>query len=80
MDTIELDIRGQLCPSSLLVALKEVNARAANLKNGTVKLCFMTDNRDSTITIPESTSNMGYFVTVEKKDGHYCIFIAGKKD
>jgi len=78
METIEFDIRGQLCPATLLVALKEVNARAMDLRKGAVKLCFMTDNRDATITIPESASNMGYAVTVDKKEGHYCIMITGK--
>jgi TusA-related sulfurtransferase len=80
METLEFDIRGQLCPSTLLVALKEVNLRAASLKNGTLKLCFLTDNRDSTTTIPESVANMGYAVAVEKKDGYYSILIAGKKE
>lgn len=80
MDTIEYDIRGQLCPATLLVALKEVNAYEADLRKGSLKLCFITDNRDATTTIPESASNMGYAVTVEKKvEGHYCIVIAGKQ-
>jgi len=78
MDTIELDIRGQLCPATLLVALKEMNARAALLRKGEVKLRFLIDNRDAMITIPESASNMGYAVAVEKQEGHYCIVIAGK--
>jgi len=80
MDTIEFDIRGQLCPATLLVALKEVNARSADLRNGVMKLRFITDNRDATVTIPESVSNMGYAVDVEKKEGYYCILIAGKRD
>jgi TusA-related sulfurtransferase len=79
MDTIEFDIRGQVCPSSLLVALKEVNARADFLRQGNLKLCFITDNRDATTTIPESASNMGYIATVEKKEGYYRIEIAVKK-
>jgi len=80
MDTVEFDIRGQICPSSLLVALKEVNARAALLRQGNIKLCFATDNRDATITIPESAANMGYAVSVAKKDGYYLIEIARKRD
>jgi len=78
MDALEFDIRGQLCPATLLVALKEVNARAADLRKGSVQLCFITDNRDATITIPESASNMGYAVTVEKKEEHYRILISAK--
>ena len=79
METIEFDIRGQICPASLLVALKEVNSRAEKLRQGSLQLCFLTDNRDATITIPESASNMGYDVSVEKKEGYYCIVIAGRK-
>jgi len=80
MDIVEFDIRGQICPSSLLIALKEVNARAEFLRQGKMKLCFITDNRDATITIPESASNMGYAVAVEKKDGCYRIEVAVKKE
>jgi TusA-related sulfurtransferase len=80
MDTLEFDIRGQICPSTFLVALKEINARADILREGSVKLCFIIDNRDATVTIPESASNMGYAVTVEKKDRHYCIVVTGKRD
>jgi len=29
METREFDIRGQLCPATLLVALKEINANAS---------------------------------------------------
>jgi TusA-related sulfurtransferase len=80
VETIEFDIRGQICPSSLLVALKEINSRSEKLRQGSVQLCFFTDNRDATTTIPESASNMGYGVSVEKRDGYYCIVISGKKD
>ena len=79
METIEFDIRGQICPASLLVALKEVNSRAEKLRQGSLQLCFLTDNRDATITIPESASNMGYGVSVDKKEGYYCIVISGRK-
>jgi len=79
MEIIDFDIRGQICPSSLLVALKEVNARADNLRQGNVKLRFITDNRDATTTIPESASNMGYLVMVTKQEGCYFIEITGKK-
>ncbi len=80
MDTVEFDIRGQICPSTFLVALKEINAHADILRQGGVKLCFIIDNRDATITIPESASNMGYAVTVEKKDRQYNIVVSGKRD
>jgi TusA-related sulfurtransferase len=80
MDLVEFDMQGQLCPSTLLVALKEINAHADILRKGRVKLCFIIDNRDATITIPESASNMGYVATVAKKDRHYRIEISGKRN
>lgn len=73
METIEIDIRGQLCPATLLVALKEINERADLLRRGAVKLCFLIDNRDATGTIPESAANMGYAVKVERQEGWYRI-------
>ena len=79
METIEFDIRGQLCPATLLVALKEINARAALLRKGAVKLCFLIDNRDATGTIPESASNMGYAVHVaQQQEGWYRIEVAAR--
>ncbi len=80
MNIVEFDLRGQLCPSTLLVALKEINAHAGALGQGKEKLCFMIDNRDATITIPEFASNMGYAVTVGKKDGYYYIEVCRKSE
>jgi len=80
MEIREFDIRGQLCPATLLVALKEINANAEMLRQGSMKLCFKIDNRDATATIPESATNMGYAVTVEKKDGYYLLEVSRKTD
>lgn len=78
MDSLEFDIRGQLCPSTLLVALREMNAHVERLNRGTLKLCFLIDNREATVTIPESASNMGYAVSVDKRDGYYRIEVSRK--
>jgi len=72
---IEFDIRGQICPSTLLTTLREVNKHKAALKCGEVKLAIMTDNRDSTTTIPDSVRNMGYTVSVNKDQDCYRILI-----
>ena len=72
---IELDIRGQICPSALLITLREVNGHKQALKTGVARLHVRTDNRDSTITIPEVLTNMGYAVEVTKEEGHYLITI-----
>ncbi|MCU0971255.1 MAG: sulfurtransferase TusA family protein [Gammaproteobacteria bacterium] len=70
---LELDVCGQLCPSTLLTALKAVNERQGELRNGEVSLRFKTDNRDSITTIPDAVRNMGYAVSIEKQQGHYVI-------
>jgi TusA-related sulfurtransferase len=76
METIEFDIRGQLCPATLLVALKEINTHAASLQRGEVRLSFLIDNRDALGTIPESAANMGYAVAVTQQDGWYRVEVA----
>lgn len=75
MDVKEIDMRGQICPSTLLTALREINSNKAVIRSGELKLSFLTDNRDSTATIPESAANMGYEVTVVKEDDSYRIDI-----
>ena len=78
METIEIDIRGQLCPATLLVALREINAHAEQLRKGAEALVFLIDNRDATGTIPESATNMGYAVNVKKQEGWYRIEVASR--
>lgn len=73
MDVKEIDMRGKVCPSTLLTALREINANQIALRSGVLRLSFLTDNRDATATIPESVTNMGYGVCVTKEDGSYRI-------
>jgi TusA-related sulfurtransferase len=75
MENKKLDLRGQMCPSSLLAALRELNTNKAALKSGALSLTLLTDNRDSTLTIPESVVRMGYEAHVIKEDGYYRIEI-----
>jgi TusA-related sulfurtransferase len=77
-ELIEIDIRGQICPSCLLTTLREVNQRQDGLKRGEVSLRVKTDSRDATSTIPAAVGNMGYPVTVEKGQGYYLILIRGR--
>ncbi len=72
---IEYDIRGQMCPSCLLRALKEVNEITPELKRGEVQLHILTNHRQSTATIPDAVKNMGYEVEVIKEGGDYRIVI-----
>ena len=77
MKTIEFDIRGQICPSSLLTALREINSHEAALRERAVRLQFLTDNRDCVTTIPESARNMGYAAEVLREQGCYRIEVHG---
>lgn len=75
METIEFDITGQICPSTLLIALREINRNIDALKSGGLRLLFRTDNRDCTNTIPEAASNMGLKTAVQKSDAGYTIVV-----
>jgi len=68
---IEYDVRGQICPSCLLIALREVNRYQQQIKNGEVVFQILSDNRQSTATIPNAVLNMGYRVEVTKESGGY---------
>jgi TusA-related sulfurtransferase len=71
----EIDMRGQVCPSTLLVTLDNINRNQEELRNGKVRLLIRTDNRDATTTIPGTAENMGYEIEVMPKDGYYEILI-----
>lgn len=74
--TIEFDITGQICPSTLLIALREINRNMPALKSGGLRLLFRTDNRDCTNTIPEAADNMGLRADVHKGDAGYTILVS----
>ncbi len=73
MESIEYDIRGQICPSTLLTALREINLHQEALREKAIRLRFLTDNRDCVTTIPESARNMGYAADVTRNHGFYLI-------
>lgn len=74
-ETIILDIRGQICPSTLLTTLRTIARHKDALKAGRLLLAVRTDNRDATATIPEAARNMGYAVNVERAEGCYLLLI-----
>ncbi|MBE0617858.1 MAG: sulfurtransferase TusA family protein [Proteobacteria bacterium] len=75
MESVTIDIRGQICPSTLLTALRALNAHRDRLRRGELELLILTDARDATGTIPEAAGNMGHQARVETRDGHYAIRI-----
>jgi TusA-related sulfurtransferase len=76
VQTLEFDICGQICPSTLLIALREINRNIALLNSGKLRLLFRTDNRDCTNTIPEAAGNMRLHVDIRKEESCYIIVIS----
>ncbi|PLY11691.1 MAG: sulfurtransferase TusA family protein [Desulfuromonas sp.] len=76
MSTV-LDIRGQVCPSTLLVALREVNNLYSVLSAGERQLHILSDNRKAIMTIPAAVENMGLKAEVKPQEGHYLIVVSG---
>jgi TusA-related sulfurtransferase len=74
--TIEIDVRGQVCPSTMLVALDNLNRYHEELHSGKVRLLIRTDNRDATSTIPGTAESMGYEIQVLPLAGFYEIVIS----
>lgn len=73
--TIELDIRGQVCPSCLLLSLREINKHHAELKSGRLSLVVLLDSRDATGTVPAAARNMGLSARIDKVEGYYKVII-----
>ncbi len=72
---IRLDIRGQICPSCLLLTLKEVNGNHQAIRSGAAEVVVFTDDRQAVTTIPEATAKMGYLSEVAREDEAYRIRI-----
>lgn len=79
VNTIHLDISGQICPSCLLLTLKELNQHAAAVRNGTTEIIVTTDDRQATTTIPDAVQKMGYGSEVLKLDAGYRIRVCAKR-
>lgn len=75
---ITMDIRGQICPSCLLLALKEVNSNIEAIKREELEIKIISDDRHATATIPDAVVKMGLTTTVEKSDGSFVIRIFHK--
>ena len=72
----EIDLCGQICPSTLLTTLREVNKAKSELKSGLLSLVVLTDNRSSTTHITEAVCAMGYLVETCKESTYYRITIS----
>ena len=75
---IDIDIRGQICPSCLLLTLKELNHHGAAVRAGGAEVVVMTDDRQATAPIPATAERMGFCTEVVRlEDGNYRIRIFG---
>lgn len=75
--TIDIDIRGQICPSCLLIALKELNSHAMAIRAHESELAMVTDDCQATVTIPAAALRMGLGAEVQDLDDSYRIRIFG---
>jgi hypothetical protein len=75
--SIDIDIRGQICPSCLLLTLREMNSNGATIRAGDVEVVVLTDDRMATTTIPATADRMGFHTEVARLDGAYRIRIFG---
>jgi len=75
--TIDIDIRGQICPSCLLLTLREMNDNGSAIRAGTTEIVVVTDDRQATATIPATADRMGFRSEVSRIDEAYRIRIFG---
>lgn len=76
---VTLDLRGQVCPSTLLKALRQLNLMKDGLKTGASTLVILLDHRDATVTVPDAATSMGYRATVIREGPHYKVRIESGK-
>lgn len=74
-ETIAIDIRGQLCPSCLLLTLKALNRCGGAVRDGSAEIMVTTDDRQATATIPATVDRMGFQTDVSREDASYRIRI-----
>lgn len=77
MRIIDIDIRGQVCPSCLLLTLREINGNSTAIRAGSAAVVVVTDDRQATATIPATAARMGFSTEVAPLDGAYRIRIFG---
>ena len=77
--TIDIDIRGQICPSCLLLTLKELNQNGPAIRAGSTEVVVVTDDRQATATIPATADRMGFQTEVTRVDEVYRIRIFGSR-
>ncbi len=77
-ESVRCDLRGQVCPATLIKSLQMLNAMKDGLRSSEKVLVILTDHRDATVTIPDAAASMGYDVDVAKEGSHYRITVSGR--
>jgi len=77
--TIHLDIVGQICPSCLLLTLKELNQHSAAVRSGAAEIIVTTDDRQATATIPDAVQKMGFGSEVTRLADGYRIRVCARR-
>jgi TusA-related sulfurtransferase len=72
---VELDLRGLICPATLLQSLREINRLRPELVAGAARLEILTNNRDSTATVSGAANSMGYKVEVRRRDTYDLVSV-----
>jgi TusA-related sulfurtransferase len=61
-----IDLRGDVCPYPLIMAIKRVSAVEDRLRSGRIILKFIVDHPPSTKSIPREAKKRGYQTEIEK--------------
>ena len=61
-----IDLKGDVCPYPLIMAIKKISDEEDNLRSGRIVLKFVVDHSPSTKSIPRETEKRGYQTELEK--------------
>ena len=74
-----IDLKGDVCPYPLIMAIKRINEVEDHLKSGRIVLKFVVDHPPSTMSIPREIKKRGYQTELEKTGAaEWIITVKGK--
>ena len=66
METVEGDLRGDVCPYPLIMAIKKISELEKELKAGRIVLKIIIDHPPATQSIPRESEKRGYQTGLKK--------------
>ena len=66
VEVIDIDLRGDVCPYPLIVAIKKISEIEDSLKKGEKILRFIIDHPPATRSIPREAEKRGYETELKK--------------